>query len=84
MFYAGHMLWVGPLSKIWSDSQCEFLGHLIYDLEKCKQSCLGTTGFNALNRNVSGCSLMKCESPIPEPTKTFLDFKGYFITQGIG
>ena len=76
--------WNGPTSKIWSDSQCQNLENLEYDVTKCKRSCEAKTLCTAFNYkpNGGGCALRACSLPVPDPGKMDADYKGYYLNQG--
>ena len=86
-FLIGQVDWVGPSTKIWDNTQCPILGKYEHTLEECKQSCLETTGCNAIivdeYENVDECDLLNCPWPIPEPTLEKTHYHGYKAATGI-
>ena len=75
--------WNGPTSKIWSDSQCQNLENLEYDVTKCKQSCEAKNLCTAFNYNPNGgCSLRACSLPVPDPTWALGNYRGYYLNKG--
>ena len=75
--------WNGPTSKIWSDSQCQNLENLEYDVTKCKRSCEAKNLCTAFNYNPNGgCSLRACSLPVPDPTWALGNYRGYYLNKG--
>ena len=51
-----------PNTKIWNNSDCDYIKHGTPNLEKCQIECNNTLGCTAINYNPNGddCILRKC------------------------
>ena len=85
LFYSEEAHWKGPTSKIWGDDQCTSLENLYGHIGECKQACGEKAGCNAFNYKTvgsTGCSLRKCSMPVPYPSWSYANYKGYYLATG--
>ena len=85
-------IWVGPLSKIWSDNQCRNVGNRglaagiqkAYSVQECQEACQKTKDCTAINFKKSwDCVLRACNLPVLTPIESNHGYEGYYQLSGM-
>ena len=90
LFLTGTLNFGGPKENVWDIVKCPTIPQRpnFMDLAECKKKCLledKCTAFMFDEQQSSNfkCVLQKCKLPVPKPTITNKNYKGYFIEAGI-